>query len=88
VRTGGGIVSIDIYPHTLSPQDKRIFFEGVKKLRPQLAEMMAKDAFLQGLKDKFGAVHVFDEAEYKRLYQAGLDVIEQLKQQEKSKNEQ
>lgn len=65
----------DICTANLKPNDKRILFEGIKVKRPALAEMMAKDAFVQGLKNQFGASFCFSREEYDRLYQAGLEIV-------------
>jgi len=65
----------DVYPHTLPIDQRRIFFEGLKAIRPETAEVLSKDEFIKGLKSRFGAVPVFKEVEAREIYRAGLEVM-------------
>jgi len=70
----------EVYPHKFAPELKRVFFEGLKVLRPELAKVMAEDAFVQALKQRFGGVFVFPESEAKRILDAGHQAIKQKEQ--------
>lgn len=67
----------DVYPHTLATDQRRIFFEGLKVIRPETAQVLSEDEFVKGLKSRFGAVPVFKEKEARDIYRAGLDAMKQ-----------
>jgi len=66
----------EVYPHTLPSDQKRVFFEGLKVLRPELVKMMREDGFIEELKGRFGAVFVFKKSEADEIYKAGLKAMD------------
>ena len=73
----------EVYPHKLPSDQKRVFFEGLKKLRPGIVEMMTKDDFVSELKGRFGAVFVFKKSEADAIYKAGIESIAAQQNDEK-----
>ncbi len=69
----------EVYPHKLPSNQKRVFFEGLKVLRPELVKMMREDDFIKGIKSRFGAVFVFKKNEATEIYKAGLKAITEIK---------
>ena len=67
----------EVYPHKFPRYQKRVFFEGLKKLRPGIVEMMTNDDFVSELKGRFGAVFVFKKSEADEIYKAGLESIKE-----------
>lgn len=68
----------EFFPHLLNPNEKRIFFEGIKKTRPALATLMNEDAFIKGLRSRFGGEYVFKRKEFDEIYQAGQQVVAEI----------
>lgn len=67
----------EVYPHKLPSDQKRVFWEGLKVLRPGMIELMTKDDFVSELQGRFGAVFVFKKSEADLIYKAGLEAIKQ-----------
>ena len=65
----------EVYPHALTSDQRRIFFEGLKAIKPEVAKIYSEDEFVQGLKNRFAAVPVFKKKQAREIYRAGLKVI-------------
>lgn len=62
---------------TLSAQDKRALWEGLKSLQPATSDLLRQDERLIEAKRFFKAELVFEQTHYRALHMAGLQAIEE-----------
>lgn len=69
IKTSSGKAFID--PKTYPLHTKQELWAGIKKINPDLAEMLAMDKNISDLKNSFGAFVVFNEADFNKYINAG-----------------
>lgn len=66
-----------INPETLDDQTKEELWEGLKKMDPALARMLARDPDLSELKNSFAATIRFTRVKAREYVRAGRKVLEE-----------
>ena len=66
-------------PASLTAQQKRLVWAGLKRSDPALAQMLKNDRNLKELKTKFNASLRFPADDFNRYLQTGLKLLEEKK---------